>query len=130
MTRQHLIIDADDTLWENNIFFEQAFDEFVDFLDHSHLTPPQVRDVLDSIEAVNAKIHGYGSKNFGRKIMPDVAKILSLSNPIARACSTALGVPHTMYCLGCFSIQKCGGQSAMSVITVTYGVAGFAFCNA
>ncbi len=69
MTRQHLIIDADDTLWENNIFFEQAFDEFVDFLDHSHLSPPQVRDVLDAIEAVNAKIHGYGSKNFGRNLV-------------------------------------------------------------
>ena len=35
MTRQYLIIDADDTLWENNIYFERAFDEFVDFLAHS-----------------------------------------------------------------------------------------------
>ncbi len=69
MTRQHLIIDADDTLWENNIFFEKAFEEFVDFLDHSHMTPQQVRDVLDAIEAVNAKIHGYGSKNFGRNLV-------------------------------------------------------------
>jgi putative hydrolase of the HAD superfamily len=69
MTRQHLIIDADDTLWENNIFFEKAFDEFVDFLAHAHMTPPQVRDVLDAIEAVNAKIHGYGSKNFGRNLV-------------------------------------------------------------
>jgi len=33
--RQHLIIDADDTLWENNIYFERAFEEFVQFLDHS-----------------------------------------------------------------------------------------------
>ena len=33
--RQHLIIDADDTLWENNIYFERAFDEFCDFLAHS-----------------------------------------------------------------------------------------------
>lgn len=36
---QYLIFDADDTLWENNIYFERAFDEFVDFLDHSTLTP-------------------------------------------------------------------------------------------
>ncbi|MBI2687973.1 MAG: HAD family hydrolase [Acidobacteria bacterium] len=75
MTRQHLIIDADDTLWENNIFFEQAFDEFVAFLDHSDLTPPQVRDVLDAIEAVNAKIHGYGSKNFGRNLVQTYEKL-------------------------------------------------------
>jgi putative hydrolase of the HAD superfamily len=63
-----LIFDADDTLWENNIYFERAFDRFVDFLDHSHLTPPQVRDVLNEIEIVNAKLHGYGSINFGRNL--------------------------------------------------------------
>lgn len=66
--RQHLIVDADDTLWENNIYFERAFDEFVDFLDHSRLTAREVRAVLDEIEAVNAKIHGYGSLNFGRNL--------------------------------------------------------------
>jgi putative hydrolase of the HAD superfamily len=63
-----LIFDADDTLWENNIYFERAFDRFVDFLDHSSLTPAQVRDVLNEIELVNAKIHGYGSLNFGRNL--------------------------------------------------------------
>jgi putative hydrolase of the HAD superfamily len=67
-SRLILIFDADDTLWENNIYFERAFDDFVDFLDHSHLTPVQVRDVLNEIEMVNAKIHGYGSKNFGRNL--------------------------------------------------------------
>ncbi len=63
-----LIFDADDTLWENNIYFERAFDRFVDFLDHSHLTHMQIRDVLNEIELVNAKIHGYGSLNFGRNL--------------------------------------------------------------
>jgi putative hydrolase of the HAD superfamily len=63
-----LIFDADDTLWENNIYFERAFDDFVEFLDHSALTAPQVRDVLNEIELVNSKIHGYGSLNFGRNL--------------------------------------------------------------
>ena len=63
-----LIFDADDTLWENNIYFERAFDDFVEFLAHSALTPPQVRDVLNEIELVNSKIHGYGSRNFGRNL--------------------------------------------------------------
>ena len=66
--RQFLIIDADDTLWENNVYFERAFDEFVAFLDHSSLTPLEVRAVLDEIEMANARIHGYGSKNFGRNM--------------------------------------------------------------
>src|SRR4029077_15679805 len=63
-----LIFDADDTLWENNIYFESAFDDFVEFLAHSSLTPPQIREVLNEIELVNSKIPGYGSRNFGRNL--------------------------------------------------------------
>jgi putative hydrolase of the HAD superfamily len=93
-----LIFDADDTLWENNIYFERAFDQFVDFLDHSTLTPAQVRDVLNEIELVNAKIHGYGAANFGRnlqqayqhlaerEIQPDdLEHVLSLARRILEA---------------------------------------------
>jgi putative hydrolase of the HAD superfamily len=68
VTRQYLIIDADDTLWENNIYFERAFEEFVEFLDHSRLSPRQVRDVLDEMELANVRINGYGSLNFGRNL--------------------------------------------------------------
>ena len=64
----NLIFDADDTLWENNIYFERAFDEFCDFLNHSRLSPPEVRDVLNEIELVNAKLHGYGALNFGKNL--------------------------------------------------------------
>jgi putative hydrolase of the HAD superfamily len=90
-----LIFDADDTLWENNIYFERAFDDFVDFLDHSTLTALQVRDVLDEIERINTKLHGYGSKNFGlnlqqayqrlseRSIQPDdLTHVMSLAERI------------------------------------------------
>ena len=66
--RQHLIFDADDTLWENNVYFEQAFDEFVAFLAHSSLAPAEVRNVLDQIELVNREIHGYGARNFGHNL--------------------------------------------------------------
>ncbi|HTA42023.1 MAG TPA: HAD family hydrolase [Bryobacteraceae bacterium] len=66
--RQHLIFDADDTLWENNIYFEQAFDEFCEYLDHSSLTPAEIRDILDEIERESNKVHGYGAVNFGRNL--------------------------------------------------------------
>jgi putative hydrolase of the HAD superfamily len=68
MTKSFLIVDADDTLWENNIYFERAFEEFVDFLGHSSMSPREVRDVLDEIESTNARIHGYGSLKFGRNM--------------------------------------------------------------
>jgi len=66
--RQHLIFDADDTLWENNIYFEEAFDRFYEYLSHSSMSAAEVRGVLDEIEMTNAKIHGYGSKNYARNL--------------------------------------------------------------
>jgi putative hydrolase of the HAD superfamily len=68
VTNCFLIIDADDTLWENNIYFERAFDEFVDFLGHSSMNAREIRDVLDEIEETNARINGYGSLNFARNL--------------------------------------------------------------
>jgi len=72
---QHLIFDADDTLWENNIYFEAAFDSFCEYLDHSSLSPCEIRAVLDEIEMANAKIHGYGSRNFGRNLAQCYARL-------------------------------------------------------
>jgi putative hydrolase of the HAD superfamily len=65
MQRQHLLIDADDTLWENNIYFEQAIHKFMLFLDHSSLQPTEIRAVLNEVE------HGmgYGSASFTRSLL-------------------------------------------------------------
>jgi putative hydrolase of the HAD superfamily len=63
--RYHLLIDADDTLWENNIYFERAIHDFITFLDHSRLTPEEVREVLDDVE----RLMGYGSANFTRSLV-------------------------------------------------------------
>ena len=96
-TVQTLIIDGDDTLWENNIYFEQATEDFIDFLDHSRLSRPQVRAVLDEIERLNSRVHGYGSAAFGRNLretferlaerkigQSDIDHILNLARRIVR----------------------------------------------
>ena len=93
--RQHLIVDADDTLWENNIYFELAFEQFCDYLDHSTLSAEEVRGVLDEIETVNNKVHGYGTANFARNLTEcyhrlverdvyddDLARIMSFTEQI------------------------------------------------
>ena len=64
----HLIFDADDTLWENNIHFECAIEDFLDFLAHSTLSRDEVRAVLDEIELANIGVHGYGSAAFTRNL--------------------------------------------------------------
>ena len=63
--RFYLIMDADDTLWENNIYFEQAIHAFVTFLDHSRLSREEVRAVLDEVE----HLMGYGSVNFTKSLV-------------------------------------------------------------
>jgi putative hydrolase of the HAD superfamily len=67
-THLHLIFDADDTLWENNVHFERAIEDFLDFLDHSTLTREEVRAVLDEIELANLGPGGYGSAAFTRHL--------------------------------------------------------------
>src|SRR5208283_900756 len=61
---QYLLIDADDTLWENNIYFERAIANFISFLNHHEYTPGQVREVLYDVERENIRQHGYGMHSF------------------------------------------------------------------
>ncbi|MCU0227408.1 MAG: HAD family hydrolase [Bryobacterales bacterium] len=76
---RHLIIDADDTLWENNVYFEQAFQRFAAFLNHSALDMPTVRRRLDEIEHVNRVRHGYGARQFGRNMQECFAALCERS---------------------------------------------------
>jgi len=66
--RQFLLIDGDDTLWENNIYFEQAIEAFIDFVNHSTMTRGQVRAALDEVEHMNVRVHGYGSAAFTKNL--------------------------------------------------------------
>lgn len=66
---QNLLIDADDTLWENNIYFEQAIADFISFLDHETHTPEQVREVLYEVERENIRHHGYGMHSFAKALV-------------------------------------------------------------
>jgi putative hydrolase of the HAD superfamily len=61
---QTLLIDADDTLWENNIYFERAIARFVSFLNHQEYSPEQVREVLNEVERECILKHGYGLHSF------------------------------------------------------------------
>lgn len=62
--RQHLLIDADDTLWENNIYFEQAFDDFVAFLAHEHLDAAEIQALMNGFSIASRATHGYGARSF------------------------------------------------------------------
>src|ERR1700753_2862007 len=66
---QTLLIDADDTLWENNIYFERAIADFISYLNHHRYTPEEVRTRLNEVEHANVKAHGYGAASFSRALV-------------------------------------------------------------
>jgi putative hydrolase of the HAD superfamily len=75
-SRQFLLIDGDDTLWENNVYFEQAIEAFIDFLAHSSMTRDQVRAALDEVERINVRVHGYGSASFTNNLRETYERLL------------------------------------------------------
>jgi len=66
---QTLLIDADDTLWENNIYFERAIVRFISFLNHHEFSPEQVREVLNDVERECIVKHGYGLHSFSHALV-------------------------------------------------------------
>jgi putative hydrolase of the HAD superfamily len=66
---QTLLIDADDTLWENNIYFERAIARFISFLNHHEFSPEQVRAVLNDVERECIATHGYGLHSFAHALV-------------------------------------------------------------
>jgi len=66
---QHLLIDADDTLWENNIYFERAIANFISFLNHHEYSPQEVLTVLNDVERECILKHGYGLHSFAHALV-------------------------------------------------------------
>jgi putative hydrolase of the HAD superfamily len=71
MTRncQTLLFDADDTLWENNIYFERAIAAFISYIDHKIHTVEEVREHLNAVERQTVTSHGYGLKSFRKSLV-------------------------------------------------------------
>ncbi len=66
---QALLIDADDTLWENNVYFEQAIADFMRMLDHQEMSPQEVRHFLNQVERETILERGYGSHSFAHSLV-------------------------------------------------------------
>ncbi|MGO9637743.1 MAG: HAD family hydrolase [Terracidiphilus sp.] len=66
---QTLLIDADDTLWENNVYFERAIAAFISFLNHHEYSPAEVRQALNTAEHETILSHGYGLSSFTRSLL-------------------------------------------------------------
>ena len=68
MARLTFLIDADDTLWENNVFFEETIEEFISLVEPLGYSREYARRILNETERRNIRQHGYGVKSFGRSL--------------------------------------------------------------
>lgn len=59
-----IAFDADDTLWENEIYYTQSKGAFVEQLSKYHEDRDWIEQRLDVIEEGNVDIYGYGIKSF------------------------------------------------------------------
>jgi putative hydrolase of the HAD superfamily len=66
---QTLLIDADDTLWENNIYFERVIASFISLLDHKTHSPAEIRAILNQCEHETIRLTGYGLASFEKSLL-------------------------------------------------------------
>src|SRR5215467_1881956 len=66
---QTLLIDADDTLWENNIYFEEAIADSMSFLNHQQMSRREVRLVINEAERETILERGYGYHSFAHSLV-------------------------------------------------------------
>jgi putative hydrolase of the HAD superfamily len=92
---QTLLVDADDTLWENNIYFERAIAGFITFLNHREYSPAQVRQVLNQVERESITTHGYGLHSFAHSLVQTFERLAVEPLPPALH-ETINGFAHTI----------------------------------
>ena len=75
MPRETILIDADDTLWENNVYFEQTIEEFLTLLEPFGYPREYARHILNETERRNIRQHGYGVRSFARSLEDTYLKL-------------------------------------------------------
>jgi putative hydrolase of the HAD superfamily len=108
-----LFIDADDTLWENNIYFDAVVAQYVALVGSHGCPPAQALERLLEIERARTRQFGYGVANFqtsletacrmlldGRDIGPEVNALRELCSGLRRrAVANLPGVTETLRAL-------------------------------
>ena len=61
---KQIIFDADDTLWENNIYYVRASNDFFDLIEEGGFPREEVVKAFDELELKVVRERGYGSHNF------------------------------------------------------------------
>ncbi len=67
-TRPALFVDADDTLWENNIHYEQCIAEFAALMEAHGFDGDEAVQTMDEVERERVPVVGYAPQEFARSM--------------------------------------------------------------
>ena len=100
------IFDADDTLWEDNVLFEEMIESLITYLQDGGCTLGRraIREVIDTIEHEIVAIHGFGARGFDLSLRRAFEQlrdthVLSLDAPkdlFERIVPTLTNAPYTI----------------------------------
>jgi putative hydrolase of the HAD superfamily len=97
-----LLVDADDTLWENNIYFERVVEAYCRLVEARGHAREVARDTLHAIERVRTKTDGYGVRNFHASLRQACVQLLGPDDhrgeleTLAKLCSALSWEPPTL----------------------------------
>lgn len=88
---QHLLVDADDTLWENHALFLEVMAAFLDAMEERGHVRAAATEAVRAVERERTRTHGYGSRNFVRSLVLAQARLEGEEDASVRDRFLALG---------------------------------------
>src|SRR5438445_11986190 len=98
MRRLTLLVNADDTLWESNVFFEHTLERFFSLVEPFGYARAYARHILNETERHNIQQHGYGVRSFARSLEQSYMKLaggLAQRSALEEVASMVADLEHT-----------------------------------
>lgn len=117
-----LFIDADDTLWENNIHFDDVVRVYCDLVEARGVDRALAWEVLLQIERRRTKTHGYGIACFRASLHEACATLLGAEvareqAALTRACRRLARVPITLLDDVIATLRELAGRHRVILLT-------------
>lgn len=109
----HLIFDADDTLWENNIYFEAIVADYLALAERYGCPPERARARLIEVERERVGRFGYGISNFQASLELACRSLVEPESPVDT--TTIAGL--------CASLRRRAGTHLAEVATTLRSLA-------
>ena len=98
MRRLTLLVNADNTLWESNVFFEHTLERFFSLVEPFGYARAYARHILNETERQNIQQHGYGVRSFARSLEQSYVKLaggLAQRSALDEVASMVAELEHT-----------------------------------